>query len=65
MEAHRIIIHAQDVQALTGRSLRYAQNLLKDIRKKENKGKNHLVTISEFCSYCQFNLDEVLKGFKK
>jgi TorA maturation chaperone TorD len=65
MEASQIIIYPKDVQVLTGRSQKQAQRILQKTRRSLNRKKDHLVTILEFCSFCEFAEDEVLKALHK
>ncbi|MBL0745590.1 hypothetical protein [Chryseolinea lacunae] len=55
MKNQRAIIYTQDIMRITGRSDRYARQLLRTIRKKLNKQKHQLISISEFCDFMQLN----------
>lgn len=48
---YRLTIEPKEVAAITGKSVKYARNLLDNIRKKYNKEKHQSVTIKEFCTY--------------
>ena len=61
MKIKRLVIYPQDIQRITGRSVRSAQRLLEDIRKKLGKKKHHLVTYEEFCKCTGLNSDDVDK----
>lgn len=62
MKAARFIVFAKDIQLITGLSLRQSQRILQQIRKKFNRKKNHLVTLYEFCSFCEFEPKDVLNA---
>jgi hypothetical protein len=64
MEFFRITICPKEVQLLTGRSLRHAQRMLREIRIKL-KRKDCLVTVYEFCSHYEFKVEEVTKALSK
>lgn len=61
MIRHKLIIDAKDIQIITGRSERYAQNALAAIRKHLGKTKGQLVTRGEYCAYTGITLAELLK----
>jgi len=61
----RLCIYTTDVMWITGRSERYAQALLKDIRQLHGKSRLQLVTISEFCDYLGLPFDDVFKMINK
>ncbi len=64
MNDSKITICAKEVQQLTGRSLRYAQRMLREIR-IQSKRKDLLVTIGEFCRYYDFKPEEILQALNK
>ncbi|RYH72775.1 hypothetical protein EVU94_11210 [Flavobacteriaceae bacterium 144Ye] len=61
----RICIYTTDVIFITGRSERYARDILKDIRLLHQKSKHQLITISEFCEYMGLPYEEVFNMINK
>jgi hypothetical protein len=59
MKTKRMVIYSHDVQRMTGRSLRYAQEFLQEIKRKLGKEKNQLVTTAEYCKYAGMSREEV------
>lgn len=55
----RICIYPKDVQIITGRSLRYCQELIKDIKMLLQKERHQTVTIKEFCDYMDFPFEDI------
>ncbi|MEZ4795958.1 MAG: hypothetical protein R2785_02205 [Flavobacteriaceae bacterium] len=55
----RICIYPKDVQIITGRSLRYCQELIKDIKVLLQKERHQTVTIKEFCDYMDFPFEDI------
>ena len=51
----RIIIYNRDVKNITGRKCRTCQTILQRVSALYNKGKNDLVTITEFCAYMRMD----------
>lgn len=51
MKRRRLVIYPQDIQHITGRGERYAQQVLQTIRKRLGKEKHQLVTLEEFCDF--------------
>lgn len=51
-----MIIYAQDIENITGRSARGARLLLQKIKKAYGKKRQQLLTLAEFCEYT--GLDE-------
>jgi hypothetical protein len=49
MKRNRLVLYPKDVQLITGRGLRYAQRILRIIRKKYGKTQDQFVTVEEFC----------------
>ena len=47
----RICIYPKDIQKITGRSERYARELLYRIRRAYQKADHQFVSIEEFCQY--------------
>lgn len=56
----RMVIHAEDVTQITGKSYRNSLTLLNEIRHYYNKPKGALVTYLEFSDYMHLNAEEVL-----
>lgn len=61
MNLKRVAIYAQDIQSITGRSERYARNVLTRIRRKLKKEPHQLVSVGEFCEYMGWSEEEVLR----
>jgi len=59
MKKKRIVIYAQDVSLLTGKSIRQAQRLLKDIHFILGKQLHQPVTIKEFADYMGMDTEEI------
>lgn len=55
----RIVIYAQDVSLLTGKSIRQAQRLLKDIHFILGKAVHQPVSIKEFADYMGMGVEEI------
>jgi len=55
----RICVYPKDVQAITGRSLRFSRKLIKSIKEKYSKEKHQFVTVEEFCQYSGFKKELV------
>lgn len=55
----RIYIYPKDVERISGKSNRQCRRILAIIRYKNNKQKNHPVTIFEFCEYTKLKIEEV------
>lgn len=58
----RICIYAKDIQLLTGKSERYARKLVALARKHNNKSKDQLLTIKEFCDFMHLDETEVRRS---
>ncbi len=61
MKANQIVVHVADVMEITGRELRWSQQILRDIRKHLGKSKVELVTLIEFCDYMKLKLEDVMR----
>lgn len=59
MKRNRFVIYAQDIQLITGRSERYAQRILRVIRKRLGKEKHQLVTYAEFCEFSGLSAEDL------
>lgn len=58
----RIVIYSKDVQNITGRKARAAQQLLARIRSVFGKEKDGFVTVREFCMYTGIE-EDLVKDF--
>lgn len=56
----RLYIYTSDVVLITGKTLRYAQMILKSIREHFNKEEKALVLITEFCVFMNLKEEDVL-----
>ena len=63
-EDFQFIIYSNQVAAITGRSLRTAQKILKANRLALGKGKNDPVTVKEFCALTHLPEEETRKALK-
>lgn len=61
---NRIVIYTKDVVNITGKKERTARNLLVRIRKANNKPKDGLVTIEEFCAFTNIKPEHVTSFLK-
>lgn len=55
----RICIYSKDICWITGKSERYARDVLRDIRLLRKKKKHQLITIAEACDYLGLPYEEV------
>lgn len=55
----RICIYPKDIQLITGKSYRQSVRILDKIKSFYKKDKHSYLTLSEFCLYCGFDLEEV------
>lgn len=55
----RVVIYPKDVMLITGKSERYAREILKKIKAKLNKQEHQCISIQEFCTYMGLTSDEV------
>jgi hypothetical protein len=55
----RLVIYASDVSLITGKSIRQAQRLLKDIHFVLGKRPHQPITIKEFADYMGMEMKEV------
>ncbi|MBC8112470.1 MAG: hypothetical protein H7Y04_15575 [Verrucomicrobia bacterium] len=60
----RICIYAKDICHITGRSERYARQLLERIRAASGKESGDLVTIKDFCRFTKIEQQDVEKYLK-
>ena len=56
---HRICIYSQDIIWITGRSERYAQEVMRDMRLMYHKDRHQHVTIAEACDYLGLPYEDV------
>ena len=59
MKSKQIVLYVNDVMEITGRSLRWSQQILRDIKKKNGKSKSQLVNIVEFCEHMKMSVKDV------
>jgi hypothetical protein len=57
----RMVLYPRDIVLITGKSLRACQRLVVKIRLAYGKSGSGFVTVREFCSYCGFLEEEVMK----
>ena len=60
----RCCIYAKDVSILTGKSIRHAQRILKNLKFLLNKDKNQYITTSEFATYSGIDIETINKVCK-
>ncbi len=61
MERTRIVVYTKDIQRITGKSDRYCRRIMKRIMEAYGKQKPQMITLSEFCTYMNFNEKEIEK----
>lgn len=59
IQMKRICIYSKDICWITGRSERYAREVMRDIRLLLQKEKHQLITIAEACDYLGLPFQEV------
>jgi len=60
MKFNRLIIHAKDIQRVTGKSDRYGRFLLRKMRIHFQKEEHQFISIEEFCSYTGLKYENVV-----
>lgn len=55
----RVSVTTEDIQFITGKSKRYAQNLICKMKEHYNKEKHQLITFQEFCEYIGIKYSEI------
>tara|TARA_R100000951_G_scaffold112355_1_gene112577 strand:- start:644 stop:832 length:189 start_codon:yes stop_codon:yes gene_type:complete len=55
----RIVLHTKDIVIVTGKSERYARELIRKMKEHYLKDSHHYITIKEFCDYLGLAVDEV------
>lgn len=55
----RVYVVPNDVCTITGKKIRYAQQLLKNLRKALNKGRHQLITKEELAEYLGIDPDAI------
>lgn len=55
----RLVIYPKDIQLITGKSHRSAQNMLRNIRIALHKEKDQLISFTEFCQFTGMKEDMV------
>ena len=58
----RIVIYPKDIENITGRRPRTAQDILRKIKKHYNKSKFDFITIHEFCEFMRMK-EEFVREF--
>ena len=58
----RIVIYPKDIENITGRRPRTAQEILRKIKKLYNKGKFDFITVREFCEFMRME-EEFVREF--
>lgn len=61
MKLKRIIITTSDIVLITGKTERYARNVIKEMREDLCRQKHQLITIQEYCDYMGLDLKDVEK----
>lgn len=61
----RICIYSKDICWLTGKSERYAREVIRDIKLLRKKEKHQLVTIAEACDYLGLPYQDVFLMINK
>jgi len=56
MNSTNILLHAKDIQFLTGKSQRFGQNVISEVWEAKGKQKQRWISIADFCQY--FNMSE-------
>ncbi len=59
MKQKRLCIYPKDIVKITGKSERYARNLIQKIKEKLNKEEHQFITVEEFCAYAGFEPEKV------
>ncbi len=60
----RICMYPKDVEIITGKSNRYARNLINFIKNKLGKEKHQSITVKEFCNHLGLQETEVMTILK-
>ena len=63
MKQKRLCIYPKDIVKITGKSERYARNLIQKIKEKLNKEEHQFITVEEFCAYAGFEINDKLISF--
>lgn len=61
----KLIMNANDVQAITDYSIGHCRRILRGIRKSKRKLKHQKVTVEEVGAYLGINADDIRKIFSK
>ena len=61
----RLIITPKDVEVILGVSAGYARQIVRVIKRKNNKEKYQKITISEFCRYMGLEVSETRAELEK
>lgn len=58
---NRLAIYPSDISIITGKSIKSARRLMKEMKLHYSKADHQFITIEEFSAYCGFKVDEVRK----
>lgn len=61
----RQCIYTSDIEAITGKSKKTAQKIMRTIKDVYQKKKHQVVTIREFCNYTGFEYEDVFNEINK
>jgi hypothetical protein len=61
----RVVIYPKDVHIVTGKSERWARNIIKEIKQTLRKQENQLVSVDEFCSYMGLDNTQVKQQLQR
>lgn len=56
-----ILLHCKDIQNLTGKTAKFARNLITEIWQQKGKPKQRWITIPDFCQYFDVEEEVVVK----
>jgi hypothetical protein len=61
----RVVIYPKDVHIVTGKSERWARNIIKEIKQTLRKQEHQLVSVDEFCSYMGLDNTQVKQQLQR
>lgn len=56
-----ILLHCKDIQNLTGKTAKFARNLIAEVWKQKGMIKRRWITIPDFCKYFDVEEEAVVK----
>ena len=56
-----ILLHSREIQTLTGKTAKFARNLIIEVWQQKGKPKQRWITIPDFCQYFDVDEETVLK----